>query len=101
MVTVAGLFHVLTVLAEILGHVEWVVCIIHSVFVREPQPVALLAASRLELGFEFPILLEFFPLLRRRGTYRCCRRYRALLLVFAFATAFATAPIVVRAGPLE
>ena len=44
MVTVAGLFHVLIVLAEILGHVEWVVCIIHSAFVREPQPVALLAA---------------------------------------------------------
>ena len=55
MVTVAGLFHVLIVLAEILGHVEWVVCIIHSAFVREPQPVALLAASRLELGFEFLI----------------------------------------------
>ena len=59
MVTVAGLFHVLIVLAEILGHVEWVVFIIHSAFVLEPQPVALLAIG-LEL-VEFPELLPFFP----------------------------------------
>jgi hypothetical protein len=40
LVTVAGLFQVLVVLAEILGLVEWVILLVHSTFVLEPQPVA-------------------------------------------------------------
>ena len=65
MVTVAGLFQVLIVLAEILGHVEWVVFIKHSgsAFVLKPpgQPVALrISAIGLEL-VEFLELLPFLP----------------------------------------
>jgi len=73
LVTVAGLFQVLIVLAEILELVEWVVFIIHSAFVLEPQPVALgLAAAELRLvGFKFLEILELLPLL-----VRGLRRYR-------------------------
>ncbi len=66
MVTVAGLFQVLVVLAEILGLVEWVIRIVHSTFVLEPQPVALFAASGLRLaGFPFHEFLEILVVVLR------------------------------------
>ena len=75
MVTVAGLFQVLIVLAGILGLVEWVIRIVHSTFVFEPQPVALFAASGLRLvGFPFLKSLELLVVVLP-GLYRCRRSH--------------------------
>ncbi len=73
MVTVAGLFQVLIVLAEILGLVEWVVFIRHSAFVLEPQPVALrVSAFGLELEFLelLPFLIAWKLIIRRLDSSR-------------------------------
>jgi hypothetical protein len=74
LVTVAGLFQVLVVLAEILGLVEWVILVVHSTFVLEPQPVALFAASGLRAVGFLPFLKSLeIPVLVLRGL-RCYRR---------------------------